>query len=120
MTPAITVIIDKGLVEAMPATLKTAVVTPTLKKPHSGPEVLKDYRPISNLACISKVTQKIAAECLISHLQDNNLHEAMQSAYRKYTVVKRLPYSQFRNIFSEASTDAKVLCYYSPPPRCRV
>ena len=47
------------------------------------PEVLKNYRPISNLSFVSKLTEKNVAERLISHLQNKNLQEPLQSAYRK-------------------------------------
>lgn len=68
----------------MPSVSKAALITPILKKPHLDSEVLKNYRPISNLSFISKLTEKVVADRLITHLQQNNLHEPMQSAYQQY------------------------------------
>ena len=39
---------------------------------------------MSNIAFIGKIIEKMAAKHLISHLNDNKLHEKMQSAYRSY------------------------------------
>jgi len=35
---------------------KAAVIAPVLKKPNADPDELKNYRPISNLTFISKVS----------------------------------------------------------------
>ena len=42
----------------------------------------KDYSS-SNLPFLAKVVEKVAAKRLMTHLQDNDLHEAMQSAYKQ-------------------------------------
>ena len=44
--------------------------------------ILKNYRPVSNLAFISKIIEKAVAAQLPSHLQGNELYEPRQSAYR--------------------------------------
>ena len=80
----LTNIINKTLKEGMPTAMRVASVTPILKKPHLDAKVLKNYRPISNLSFVSKLTEKIVAERLISHLQNKNLQEPLQSAYRKH------------------------------------
>ena len=82
--PVLTNITNKTLKEGMPTAMRVASVTPILKKPHLDAEVLKNYRPISNLSFVSKLTEKIVAERLISHLQNKNLQEPLQSAYRKH------------------------------------
>lgn len=84
LAAAITTIINKCLTEDMPATMKTAIVTPILKKPQLDSEKLHNYRPISNLSFLSKLTEKIVADRLISHLKQNDLQEPLQSAYRQY------------------------------------
>ena len=76
--PVLTNIINKTLKEGMPTAMRVASVTPILKKPHLDAEVLKNYRPISNLSFVSKFTEKIIAERLISHLQNKNLQEPLQ------------------------------------------
>ena len=66
-----------------PAQLKSAIVLPLLKKVGSDPDVLKNYRPVSNLAFISKIIEKVVAARLIEHLSSNGLMDQYQSAYRK-------------------------------------
>ena len=46
------------------------------------PELLNNFRPISNLCFISKLTEKVVASRLNNHMIVNNLHEIMQSAYK--------------------------------------
>ena len=45
---------------------------------------MKNYRPVSNIAFIGKVIEKVVAERLIRHMNQNNLNEQMQSAYRAF------------------------------------
>ena len=49
----------------------------------TDPDVLKNYRPVSNLSYISKIIEKIVSVRLKQHLSDNDLNEKFQSAYRK-------------------------------------
>jgi len=53
-----------------------------LKKPTLDKEILKNYRPVSNIPCLSKVIEKVVAERIFSHMQENSLLEEMQSAYK--------------------------------------
>ena len=82
--PVLIKIINKTLKEGMPTAIRVASVTPILKKPQLDAEVLKNYRPISNLSFVSKLPEKIVVERLIFHLQNKNLQEPLQSAYRKH------------------------------------
>ena len=65
-----------------PTEWKTATVTPLIKKPDSDPEDMKNFRPVSNLSYISKLTEKIVMKQIDEHLDNNNLREPLQSAYR--------------------------------------
>ena len=65
-----------------PTGFKSAVVKPLLKKPTLDYEVLKNFRPISNLTFVSKLIEKVIAERLVSHMQDNGMVEKFQSAYK--------------------------------------
>ena len=62
---------------------RIAIVRPTLKKDSLDPNVLGNYRPVSNLSFLSKLIERVVASRLLKHLADNNLHESLQSAYRK-------------------------------------
>ena len=84
LLPSITSIINKSLsMSHMPDSLKKAAVTPLLKKPTVNKEDLKNYRPVSNLPYIGKLIEKAAIEQMDSHISANELHEPLQSAYRK-------------------------------------
>ena len=61
---------------------KETIVKPLLKKPSLDPNSLKNYRPISSLSFLSKVTEKIVLSQLSAYLNANNLFPTSQSAYR--------------------------------------
>lgn len=71
-----------------PHSLKWAVVTPLLKKASLNHEVLRNYRPISNLNVVSKIVEKVVASRLNDYLVLNHLDKLLQSAYKRFTVVK--------------------------------
>ena len=60
---------------------KTAHVSPLIKKSTLDCNALKNYRAVSNLSYISKIVEKDVAASL-QKLQDNQIHEPIQSAYR--------------------------------------
>ena len=66
----------------MPHHLKRAIVKPIIKKSTLDPENMKNYTPVSNLAYIGKIIEKVVVAQLDAHLTDNDLHEPLQSAYR--------------------------------------
>jgi len=81
--PILTRIVNSSLAQGIvPEGLKEALVTPLLKKPGSDPEILKNYRPVSNLTFVSKVIERTVATRLQKHMTDNNLGEVLQSAYK--------------------------------------
>ena len=53
-----------------------------MKKPSLDPENFGNYRPISNLPFLSKITEKVVLAQLLKHLQTNKLLYHLQSAYR--------------------------------------
>jgi hypothetical protein len=66
-----------------PSAFKHALVKPLLKKSSLDPNVQKNYRPISNLAFVSKIIEKVVAARLLDHVKENDLNETFQSAYKK-------------------------------------
>jgi len=78
----ITAIINMSLMSGhFAAKWKEVIVTPLLKKP--GTELLlKNLRPVSNLAFISKLTETAVAVQLQSHMSCHGLYPVLQSAYR--------------------------------------
>ncbi|GFR88481.1 RNA-directed DNA polymerase from mobile element jockey, partial [Elysia marginata] len=79
----LTNIINASLREGVvPSALKTAAIIPLIKKADLAPNILKNFRPVSNLPFISKILEKIVLEQLKLHLEKNNLIEPFQSAYK--------------------------------------
>ena len=80
LAPVLTKIVNLSLRDGIvPRTLKSATVTPL------DQNIMKNYRPISNLSFISKILEKVLSNQLCHHLASNyNLMEPMQSAYRKH------------------------------------
>ena len=57
-----------------------------LKKCGADHELFSNFRPVSNLYFLSKVTEKAVAAQLMDHLNDNEgLLEEFQSAYKSLT-----------------------------------
>lgn len=78
----ITHMINCSLASAIvPAELKTAAVTPILKKPGLDHLNMDNYRPISNLTFLSKILEKVVASQLRSYLDINGLFEPFQSGF---------------------------------------
>ena len=76
-------IVNKSLSTGeFPQAFKNALVTPLLKKQTLDENILNNYRPVSNLAFVSNITEKVVASRLNHHLMVNNLQEPFQSAYR--------------------------------------
>ena len=67
----------------VPGKFKQGVLTPKLKKPSLNNELFSSFRPISNLRFLSKATEKVVAARLNSYLNDNNLDEPLQLAYKQ-------------------------------------
>jgi len=85
LLPAILEIINTSLLSGtFPDPFKTAIVKPLLKKSTLDPNVLSNYRPVSNLSFISKLLERVVLNQLNSHLLTNNLLSPVQSAYRPH------------------------------------
>ena len=84
LIPVITNIINSSLESGIfPDSWKEAVVIPLLKK--LGFESLfKNLRPVSNLAYISKLTERAVFNQTYDHLVWSGLYPLLQSAYRRY------------------------------------
>ena len=83
LLPTITQLINCSLSSGIfPQSFKSAVVRPLLKKSSLDQNVLKNFRPVSNLSFLSKVFEKIVLNQLFSYLNSHNLLSHNQSAYR--------------------------------------
>ena len=63
--------------------VKLADIIPLLKDESSDPNVLKNYRPVSNLTFIGKLIERVVLKRLEDHLSRNNLNCSEQFAYKK-------------------------------------
>ena len=85
LLPLITTIIHSSLTSgSVPSPLKSAAVTPLLKKPGLDPDIFNNLRPISNLPFLAKILEKAVASQLQAHLTNNNLYEQFQSGFRPH------------------------------------
>ena len=83
LAPIIVAIVNRSLqTSEVPAKLKYAHIyfRPRLKKPSLDPELLSNYRPVSNLPFISKRLEKVVNTRIEQHLLENNLQDPLQSA----------------------------------------
>ena len=58
------------------------MISPVIKKSSLDRNILKNYRPVSNILFLSKVLEKVVATQLKMHIQVNKLDEVYQSAYK--------------------------------------
>ena len=89
LLPVITDLVNCSLDTAfMPVALKTAMIIPLLKKSNLNTDDFKNFRPVSNLPFISKVIEIVVAAQLVNYINDNNLGESLQSAYKRHHSVE--------------------------------
>jgi hypothetical protein len=83
IVPTVTKIVNQSLSSGIfPSSLKSAIVRPLLKKPSLDHDILKNYRPVSNLSFLSKVLERIVLARISPFLKCNKLLDNHQSAYR--------------------------------------
>ena len=101
LTDLLSVITEKVNVSVTDAvvlsSLKNASLQPLLKKQTLPYEEFSSFRPVSNLAFISKCVEKVVAAQTCQHVEDNNLNELYQSAYKQYHITETR--SKFKMIF---------------------
>ena len=84
VNPVLHYIVSRSLTEAsFPSDLKHATITPIIKNTDLDPEILKNYRPISNTPYLAKVLEKAAFYQINDHLIINELLYPYQSGYKQ-------------------------------------
>jgi hypothetical protein len=68
----------------MPQIYKTSVIKPLYKKGANDPDSLNSYRPVSNLAFLAKIIERIVSNKLMDHLTENQMLDAHQHAYKAH------------------------------------
>ena len=86
LLPTITTIINLSLASAVfPDQFKSSFVHPLLKKSNSDKNELSNYRPISYLYFLSKLTERVYVKSrLTDFLTEHKLLNSFQSAYTKF------------------------------------
>ena len=69
--------------EIVVRSLKYTIIKPILNKSSLEPDILTNYRPISQLPIIIKIMERVVSSQLINCIENNNLLDYFQSAYRK-------------------------------------
>jgi hypothetical protein len=83
LVPHLTTLINASLRSGMvPSCLKTAYITPMLKKEGLDPNTLKHYRPVSNLAFLGKLMERVVSKQITEHMTKHNIQDPLQSAYK--------------------------------------
>ena len=85
LSPLLARIINASLSSTVfPAPMKHAVVVPALKKGGSDASVLTNYRPISNITFVAKITERFVAQQLQHFMEENRIYGIYQSAYHAH------------------------------------
>ena len=74
LAPFLTHLFNRSLSDgAVPASFKSAFITPRLKKPGLDAAEACSYQPISNLSVISKMLERLVATRLLAYLDESGL-----------------------------------------------
>src|SRR6218665_2862367 len=112
LLPVITQIINLSLSTGnFPLAFKHSLVTPLLKKANLDKENLSNYRPISNLSFLSKLTERIVLARLNDYLSSNSLLNPHQSGFTKHHFTETLLVSLYNKLISAVSHQ-QVSCLY--------
>ena len=104
LVPIITKIINLSLSTGnFPLLFKHSLVTPLLKKPSLDKEILSNYRPVSNLSFISKLTERIVLSRINDYLTSNSLLNPHQSGFTKRHSTETLLTSLYNKLVSAIS-----------------
>ena len=84
LIPHLCALVNRSLSTGSCDGIKVSTIVPLLKKAGLDPDVLKNYRPVSDLVFLSKLTERAAAKQLYEHMTLNNLHCSHQHAYKPF------------------------------------
>ena len=83
MVPFLANLINKSFeTGTVPDAFKRAIVRPLIKKSNLDPNVLKNYRPVSNVPFYFKCLERAVIDQLNCHISSHSLCAKFQSAYR--------------------------------------
>ena len=83
IVPYVTTLLNLSFTQAtFPSKFKMSLIKPLLKNATMDSNMLKSYRPVSNLTFISKLIETAAKSQLMAHFSKHQLLHSNQSAYR--------------------------------------
>ena len=83
LIPLITELVNLSMATGSMEGVKLADIVPLIKDEKLDPNVLKNYRPVSNLTFLGKIIERVVLSRLNDHLTANNLNSPDQFAYKK-------------------------------------
>ena len=84
LTPLLTELVNLSLSTGSMDGVKLADVVPLIKGDNLDSNVLKNYRPVSNLTFLGKLIERVVLKRLNDHLTANNLNSHNQYAYKTH------------------------------------
>ena len=84
LLPYLVLLVNLSLSTASCDGLTEAYVVPILKSLTLDHEEFKNYRPVSLLSFVSKLTERVVHARITAHLVENNLQNASQYGYKKH------------------------------------
>ena len=81
--PFVKIMVNQSFSEGIvPKSWKSAQITPLLEKPSLDHNVASSYRPISNLPVLSKLSEKLVLNRVMSYFSNSTLFPTHQSPHR--------------------------------------
>ena len=109
ISPFVKSMVNQSFSEGIvPKFWKSAQITPLLKKPSLNHKVASSYRPISNLPVLSKLSERLVLDRVMSYLNNSNLLPTHQSAYRRHHSTETAVIKMYSDILG-AVDDGKLL-----------
>ena len=93
----------------MPVALKTALIIPLLKKSSLYSDDFKNFCLVSNLPFLPKVIEKVVAVQLLNNIDDNNLGELLQSAYKRHHGMESALLKVYNDILKDVDNQQTVV-----------
>ena len=84
LLPHLVTLVNKSLLTGSCDGIKESTIIPLLKKAGLDSESLKNYRPVSDLVFLSKLTERVAESQLYKHMTANDLHCPHEHGYKKF------------------------------------
>ena len=110
LTSPITKLINVSLASGkFPTALKKGVVRPSIKKQNIERELYENYRPITNIAFLSKTLERVVFSQLTNYLQENDLLAKFQAAYRCFHSTETALLRVFNDILRAVDNNQEVV-----------